>query len=79
MDVTRESPGPRIGWFLHALLEEVLEDPGKNTSEYLENRIVELSKLDDEGLKALGEEGKERKSEKEEENLKEIRKKYFVD
>jgi putative nucleotidyltransferase with HDIG domain len=24
-----EKPGPRIGWILHALLEEVLDDPGK--------------------------------------------------
>lgn len=79
MDVTRESPGPRIGWMLHALLEEVLDDPGRNTPEYLENKAVELVKLPDDKLKELGQEGKERKSEKEEENLKEIRKKYFVE
>jgi putative nucleotidyltransferase with HDIG domain len=30
-----EKPGPRIGWILHALLEEVLDDPTKNTEEYL--------------------------------------------
>lgn len=79
MDVTRESPGPRIGWILHALLEEVLDDPNKNTLEYLENRVVELAKLADNELKALGEEGKGRKAEQEEENLKGIRKKYFVE
>ena len=79
MNVTRESPGRRIGWTLHALLEEVLDDLGKNTPEYLENRVVELGKLSDDELKALGEEGKDRKAEQEEENLKEIRKKYFVD
>src|SRR5690606_30924370 len=29
IEVTQETPGPRIGWILHALLEEVLEDPAK--------------------------------------------------
>jgi len=79
MDVTHEKPGPRIGWILHALLEDVLDDPSKNTSEYLDHRAKELEKLSDEELRGLGEEGKERKAEAEEVELKEIRKKYFVD
>ncbi len=78
MDVTREAPGPRIGWILHALLEEVLDDPVKNTPEYLEGKATELIKLSDANLKALGEEGKEKKEEAEEEKIKDIRKKYFV-
>jgi len=78
MDVTREAPGPRIGWMLHALLEEVLDDPTKNTAEYLEQKSVEFTKLNDEQLKMLGEEGKGRKDEAEEEKIKDIRKKYFV-
>ncbi len=79
MEVTRENPGPRIGWILHALLEEVLDDPLHNTPAHLEARAGELANLPDEQLKELGEGGKERKAEKEEENLQEIRKKYFVD
>ncbi len=78
MDVTRESPGPRLGWMLHALLEEVIDDPSRNTLEYLGNRAKELSRLDDRELLALGKEGKERKEEAEQENTKEIQKKYFV-
>ena len=78
MEVTREAPGPRIGWALHALLEEVLDDPTKNTAEYLTGKAVQLSKLSDEKLKALGEEGKGKKEEAEEEKIKDIRKKYFV-
>ncbi|HEV8666898.1 MAG TPA: CCA tRNA nucleotidyltransferase, partial [Candidatus Paceibacterota bacterium] len=31
MELTGEKPGPRLGWMLHALLEEVLDDPAKNT------------------------------------------------
>ncbi|MDE2213082.1 MAG: HD domain-containing protein [Patescibacteria group bacterium] len=79
MKITGEKPGPRLGWILHALLEEVLDDPSKNTLEHLEERAKELAALPDTKLKSFGESGKERKNEAEEENLKEIRKKYFVD
>src|SRR3989344_5681820 len=33
MEVSRETPGPKIGFVLHALLEEVLDDPELNTGE----------------------------------------------
>ena len=74
-----EKPGPRMGWVLHALLEEVLDDPTRNTKEYLEKQVEELRKLPDNELRAKGEEGKERKGEAEEEEIKDIRKKYFVE
>jgi poly(A) polymerase/tRNA nucleotidyltransferase (CCA-adding enzyme) len=79
MEVTGEKPGPRLGWMLHALLEEVLDDPSKNTTEYMDSRAIALSKLDDKALSGLGEEGKERKEEAEEADIKDIQKKYFVD
>lgn len=79
MTATGEKPGPKIGWVLHALLEEVLDDPTKNDLAYLEKRSVELSKLSEAELRALGEEGKERKAEEEAQSVKEIRKKYFVE
>jgi tRNA nucleotidyltransferase (CCA-adding enzyme) len=79
MDVTRERPGPRLGWMLHALLEEVLEDPTKNTKEYMDARAIALATLDDTTLKALGEEGTERKGEAEDAEIKDIHKKYFVE
>jgi len=78
MEITREAPGPRIGWMLHALLEEVLDDPTKNTVEYLGERLGDLTKLADGKLRILGEGGKEKKEEAEEEKIKDIRKKYFV-
>lgn len=74
-----EKPGPRFGWTLHALLEEVLDDPKKNTPEYLEGRALELIKLPEEELRRLGEEGKEKKAEAEEAEIKDIHKKHFVD
>jgi tRNA nucleotidyltransferase (CCA-adding enzyme) len=79
MDVTRETPGPRIGWILHALLEEVLDDPTRNTIEYLEKKSKELSRLSNKDLEAIGKEGKEKKEEAEEKDIKQIRQKYFVD
>lgn len=71
-------PGREMGWILHALLDECLEDDTKNTLGYLEQRARELSILDSNTLRALGEKGKEKKEEVEEEELKEIRKKHKV-
>ena len=78
MDVSRITPGPKVGYTLHALLEEVLEDPKKNTSEYLENRAKELVLLPESELKELGEKGKQTKEEAEEEEIKKIRGKHWV-
>jgi len=78
IDVTHETPGPRIGFILHALLEEVLDDPTLNTGEYLEKRTLELAKLPDAELKKLGEKGKEKKEKVEEKEIGEIRKRHWV-
>ena len=74
-----EAAGPKIGWTLHALLEEVLDDPKLNTAEYLEKRAGELLKLPEGELKALGVEGKEKKDEVDAAEIKDIHKKHFVD
>jgi poly(A) polymerase/tRNA nucleotidyltransferase (CCA-adding enzyme) len=66
-------PGPRMGWMLHALLEECLEDDAKNNAEFLKTRVLELDKLSDKELKVLGEKGKEKKEELEEEEIKKLR------
>lgn len=78
MDVTQETPGPKIGYILHALFDEVLEEPGKNTEEYLDNRAQELMKLSIDELKALGEGGKKEMEEKNKEMVNEIRKQFRV-
>lgn len=71
-------PGPRMGWMLHALLEEVLEDPSKNELEYLKSKILDLDKLNDSQLKVLGEKGKEKKEELEEEEIEKLHSKHGV-
>jgi tRNA nucleotidyltransferase (CCA-adding enzyme) len=78
MDVTQETPGPKIGYVLHALFDEVLEDPSKNTEEYLDKRAKELMKLSIEELKKLGEAGKEEMEEKNKEKVAEIKKQFKV-
>ena len=78
MNVTRETPGPKIGWTLHALLEEVLDDPSKNKEDYLENKAKELILLPENELKSLGESGKEVREEVDEEEIKKIRGKHWV-
>jgi tRNA nucleotidyltransferase (CCA-adding enzyme) len=73
-----QSAGPRIGWILHALLEEVLDDPAKNTEEYMQTRAKELMALPEKELKELGEAGKERKGEEEQAAVQQLRKKHHV-
>jgi len=71
-------PGPRIGWVLSALLEEVLEDPALNTEEYLDHKTEVFLKLPEKDLKELGESGRKKREEKEEEELQKILKKHHV-
>ncbi len=70
--------GPRMGWILHALLEEVLDDPKKNTREYLDIRVRELNDLTDSALAELAERAKELKDELENEEVSKLHKKHGV-
>lgn len=69
---------PKVGFVLHALFDEVIEDPSKNNREYLEGRAVDLMRLPIEELKDLGKKGKEEIKEKGEEQIKDIRKQFNV-
>ena len=74
-----EKAGPRVGWILHALLEEVLEDPEKNTRDYLLEKARILSNMEDSALKDMGESGKEAREEAEGEEIAKIMAKHKVD
>ena len=76
---TNETPGPRIGWILHALLEEVLDNPNINEKDRLLERVQELHKLSDSDLEAIGTKGQEKKRVREERAVKDIRDKYYVE
>lgn len=71
-------PGPRMGWILHALLEEVLEDPTLNTIEKLSERVKDLDELEDKDLRTLGEKGKQQKDILEEKEVEKLHQKHGV-
>lgn len=78
MEKFRVEPGPKIGYILNALLEEVLDDPKKNTEGYLDTRTEELLALNEGDLKELGEAGKRRREAAEEAEVREIMEKHHV-
>jgi tRNA nucleotidyltransferase (CCA-adding enzyme) len=78
MDVSHETPGPRIGLILNALMGEVLENPELNTIEALSKRTLELTKLELTELKELALKGKDEIGEAQMEKTKTIRKKFKV-
>ena len=71
-------PGPRIGFMLNILLEDVIEDPAKNTVEKLVSRVTELQKLSTEELKSMSAVAIAKKDMVEEAELKVIKDKYRV-
>ena len=78
MKILNIQPGPRVGWILNVLLEEVLEDPKRNTKEYLEEKVKELGKLSDAKLKDLAERARHTKEEFEGGVEGEMKRKYHV-
>ncbi|MEK7087861.1 MAG: HD domain-containing protein [Patescibacteria group bacterium] len=78
MELTKIAPGPKIGYMLHTLLEEVLDDPKRNTAEYLEKRVLELYTLPEAELQEKGKQAKQSKEREEEKTLQEIRKRHWV-
>ncbi len=78
MEITGINPGPKIGNTLNALLEEVMDDPTKNTEKYLASRAIELVNLPDDELKKLGDKGKQSREEADAEEIKKIRSSHKV-
>lgn len=78
MEQTGEKPGKKLGYILHALLEEVLEDPSTNTEEHLDNRVKSLISLDISELEGLANRGKEKQAAEEAAALKAIAREHKV-
>lgn len=72
------NPGPKVGFILNALLEEVIDDPDKNTEEYLIKKASELNLLSDAELNELFESAKGRREEFESQAEKEIKRRHKV-
>lgn len=79
MKITGEKPGPKLGHTLNALLEEVLDNPEKNTADYMETRAKELMQLPIEDLIPLGEQGRAKRDIEEKEAIRALHKKHKVD
>ena len=71
-------PGRKMGWVLHALLEEVLDDPKKNIRKYLEKRAREMYELPDDEIQKLGEAGKDKRDKAEFQEVKALHRKHKV-
>ncbi|MEK9185812.1 MAG: HD domain-containing protein, partial [Patescibacteria group bacterium] len=71
--------GPRVGFLLHALFEEVIDNPVLNTEDYLTKRTIELNGMSDSELKKIGEKGKKTKENEEIKRVKRIRSKHYVE
>ncbi|MCA9363793.1 HD domain-containing protein [Candidatus Kaiserbacteria bacterium] len=78
MELTGERPSKKLGDALHALLEEVLDEPKKNTEEYLEGRVATLLAMSEDELSALGEQGREKQEKEEAAELKKLNRKHGV-
>ena len=78
MELTGEKPSKKLGDTLNALLEEVLDDPLKNTAEYMEKRALELMKLPELELAKLGDAGKIKREQEEAAEIAELHKKNKV-
>jgi len=78
MKIARISSCPKVGWILSILLDEVLDNPQKNTKENLCLRVKALAKLPDKDLREKFEQAKEKKQEFEKGIEQEMKKKYWV-
>ncbi len=78
MEITGERPSKKLGDTLHALLEEVLDEPAKNTADYLEGRAQVLMAMSESELAALGEAGKAKRDAEEAAAIKDLGRKHHV-
>ncbi|MBI2515014.1 HD domain-containing protein [Candidatus Wolfebacteria bacterium] len=78
MKILGIEPGPKVGYILSVLLEEVLDDPEKNSKEKLEAEIKKLGNLDIQELEKMAKGAREKKEEFEGGVEEEMKKKYYV-
>jgi len=78
MQALKIQPGPKVGNILDILLGYVLDDPKKNTKDFLEKEAEKLGKLSDKELKSLAEKSKEDKQEVEVKKDEMTKQKYWV-
>ena len=73
MKILAIQPGPKVGRILEVLLQEVIDDPARNTHENLGLRIKNLGQLSDEELVKIAEEAESKVEMVEDERVSEIK------
>ncbi|MBU6142060.1 CCA tRNA nucleotidyltransferase [Patescibacteria group bacterium] len=72
------APGPKVGFILAILLEEVLDDPSLNTKEILMDKVRQLAQLDEVKLREMAKFAKRSADDAQTRIEEEMKKKYFV-
>ena len=78
MNILQIPPGHKVGYVLEVLLQEVIDEPARNTRENLEARIKELGKLSDEELIKIAEAAESKVEMTEDQRISGIKGKYYV-
>lgn len=78
METLKIKPGPTVGQVLDILLGYVLDDPKKNTKEFLQGQAEKLAKLSEKELKSLADKSKQEASEVQQEEDRVVKSKYWV-
>ena len=78
MKLLNIEPGPKIGYILNILLDEVLDDPKKNTEKYLSEKAVALNGKSLDKLAEMYKDAQAKTQEVAEEEFKEIKRKHRV-
>jgi hypothetical protein len=78
MKILNIQPGPKIGNILEVLLQEVIDEPARNTHENLESRTKNLAELSREELIKIAKEAESKVEMVEDERVGEMKAKYYV-
>ncbi|PIW34823.1 MAG: hypothetical protein COW25_02080 [Candidatus Nealsonbacteria bacterium CG15_BIG_FIL_POST_REV_8_21_14_020_37_12] len=78
MKILKIEQGPKIGYILNILLDEVLDDPQKNKKEYLTSQILKLDKKPPKELEKMHKMAQAKTQEVAEEEFRSIKSKYRV-
>lgn len=78
MKTLKIEPGPKIGYILNILLDEVLDDPEKNKKEYLTSQTLKLDKKPLKELEKMCRMAQAKTQEVAEEEFRSIKSKYRV-
>lgn len=72
------TPGPRVGYILAVLFEQVLDDPTANNKQHLTQQAEKLNQLSDDQLILLREKAKQKEQDVNDREIGKIKHKYYL-